>query len=295
MITVSLIGEQPLPNLLPLRYQLPNAAILVHTDRTRTVAERLRRLLAQKIKIHMLHTDPYDIHKIREDLEGFLTCEGLEGTQPVFNLTGGTKTMVMAAYEAARKFGAPFFYLQSEGKRSVLYHYQFEGWEAQYKGREILPGVLTIEDYLKAHLDEPYPKITGPREPFEEAISEALKETVDEVVVGVTLAQALEVDLVVRVENQVGVIQAKTGSKAREKTGLDQLNAACEQRYLGTYTHKILAVNQQWDQTQTNLRELANAWRIAVIELPSFTRDTPYLSEEDQKRLREQVIQLLRG
>lgn len=294
MITVSLIGEQPLPNLLPLRYQPPNAAILVHTDRTRTVAERLQRLLAPKIKIHMLHTDPYDIHKIREDLEGFLTCRELKGTELVFNLTGGTKTMVMAAYEVARKFGAPFFYLQSEGKRSVLYRYQFEGGEAQYKGEEILRGVLTIEDYLRAHLDEPYPKITGPKGPFEEAISEALKGTVDEVAVGVTLAPAVEVDLVVRVENRVGVIQAKTGSKAREKTGLDQLNAACEQRYLGTYTYKILAVNQQWNQTQTNLRELADAWRITVIELPSFTRNTPYLSEEDQKRLRERVIQLLR-
>lgn len=294
MITISLIGEQPIPNLLPLRYQPPDRAILVCTDRTEAVATRLQRLLNQySISAQLLPTEAYDILKIREDLQEFLASEGLEGADLVFNLTGGTKTMVMAAYEVAREYRAPFFYLQSEGKRSVLHRYRFEGGEARYEHREILPGVLNIEDYLKAHLDNP--QITGPRHPFEEAIGKALNGTVDEVAVGVTLAPALEVDLVVRLENQVGVIQAKTGSAARRKDGLDQLNAACEQRHLGTYTHKILAINQRWDPTLTNLRELAAAWRITVVELPSFTDATPSLSEEDQKRLQEQVIQVLRG
>lgn len=293
MVIISLIGEQPIPNLLPLRYLKPKRAILVHTDRTKTVAGRLQRLLAPEIEVLLLHTDPYDINKIQEDLEKSLA--GLERTELAFNLTGGTKTMVMAAYEVARNYGAPFFYLQSEGKSSVLYRYRFEGGEARYEGKETLPGVLTIKDYLKAHLDDPYPQITGPRHTFEEVVGKALEGAVDEVVVGVTLAPALEVDIVVRLENRVGVIQAKTGSKARTKEGLDQLNAVCEQRYLGTYTQKILVINQRWDHTLTNLRELADAWRIKVIELPSFTDATPYLSDEDQKLLREQVKKVLRG
>jgi len=116
-----------------------------------------------------------------------------------------------------------------------------------------------------------------------------------EVKVGVTLAGALEVDLVVRHENQVGVIQAKTGKAACKKDGLDQLNAACDRPYLGTYTAKILAVNRRWDRTQANLRELAAAWRIHVVALPSFTQEHPRLSPKDRKHLQEQVLEVLRG
>ena len=296
MITISLIGHQPIPNLLPLRCQPPDMAILVHTGETANVARRLQRLLERpRVEVRLLPTEAYDVQKIQADLRRFLADTDLEGAELVFNLTGGTKTMMIAAYELAREFKAPFYYLQSEGKRSVLYRYRFEGEKAQYEGKEILPDIITIDDYLKAHLDDPYPQITGPRHPFEEAIGEALKEVVDEVVVGVSLAQALEVDLVVRKGNQVGVIEAKTGSAALKKDGLEHLNAACEQRYLGTYTHKILVINQRWDHTRTNLRELADAWRITVIELPSFTEETPHLSEEDRRYLQDQVVRVLGG
>ncbi len=220
MVTISLIGEQPIPNLLPLRYQPPDIALLAHTDRTKRVAERLQRLLkSPDIQVRLIPTDPYDIRRVQADIRGFLAREGLEGAELAFNLTGGTKTMVMAAYELAREYEAPFFYLQSEGRRSILYRYRFEGGVARYEGKEVLPGVLTIHDYLKAHLDNPYPKITGPRNSFEKAIAEALKEVVDEVVVGVTLAGALEVDLVVRKGNQVGVIQAKRSTTPPDTPG----------------------------------------------------------------------------
>ena len=117
----------------------------------------------------------------------------------------------------------------------------------------------------------------------------------DEVKQGVILGGALELDLVVRLGNQVGVIQAKTGEKAKKKEGLDQLNAACGRENLGTYTAKILTVNQRWDETLENLRELAGAWNITVIELPSFTPDSPSLSPEDQERLRREVRRGLGG
>jgi len=292
-LMVCLIGEQPIPNLLPLRHQPPDIALLVHTDRTKGVAQRLKKLLEPKVKVYLLQTDPYDVQKIHEDLQKFLAENIEEGTELVFNLTGGTKTMVLAAYELAREYNAPFLYLQSEGKRSVLYRYRFEAKEPFYEDKETIPGVITIEDYLKAYVDN-Y-NVTEPRNPFEKEIGKALEGAVDEVVSGVTLAAALEVDLVVRKGNQVGVIEAKTGARARSKEGLDQLNAVCEQRYLGTYTHKILVVNQQWSQTLTNLRELANAWRVTVIELPSFTEEHPFLSEEDKEVLRSEVIKVLSG
>jgi hypothetical protein len=291
-VTISLIGEQPIPNLLPLRYQPPDVAVLVHTDRTRRVAQRLEELLAPKVTVRLLPTDPYDVGKIREDLKKFLAGESGGGEGLEFNLTGGTKTMVLAAYEVAREYNAPFLYLQSEGKQSVLYRYRFKAGKPHYERREIIPEVLKIKDYLEAHVGDC--KVTGARHKFEEEIGNALEGAVDEVMIGVTLAGALEVDLVVRKENQVGVIQAKTGGRARSKEGLRELNAACAREYLGIYTRKILVVDQRWDPTLTNLRDLAEAWGIKVIELPSFSQSGS-LSDEDKKRLRSEVIKVLTG
>jgi hypothetical protein len=45
MILISLIGEQPIPNLLPLRHQPPEVAVLVYSDFTEKAAHRLAKLL----------------------------------------------------------------------------------------------------------------------------------------------------------------------------------------------------------------------------------------------------------
>lgn len=297
MVIISLIGKQPVPNLLPLRYQLPDTAVLVCTDQTEKVARQLEQLLARNhIGVQLLFTDAYDIRKIQEDLQGFLREKGWQGADLIFNLTGGTKTMVLAAYEVAREYQAPFLYLESEEKKSHLYKYRFENGVARREGDEILPGCITIDDYLRAYVGN-Y-SVTGPAKGtggiFEQVIVDALQSKVDEILPGVTLGGALEVDLVVRCENQVGVISAKTGKKAREKVGLDQLNAACDPEYLGTYTRKMLVINQAWP-ARYNLRDLARAWDIRVIELPSFSENSPSLSLDDQQHLVQTVRQVLLG
>lgn len=298
-VMISLIGEQPIPNLLPIRRIQPDEVLLLYTKRTEATANRLKRLVEMDgVRVHMLSTDPYDIQRARADLEGYIRDQGWTGSALVFNLTGGTKTMVLAAYQIAMALGAPFVYLQSEGRQSRLYRYEFVAGDYQKGGDEVLPGLITIDDYLRAHVGDyetRKPRFSDLGTQFEEAIESALVGWVDEVKRGVRLGGALEVDLVVRLGNQVGVIQAKTGKKANEKDGLDQLNAACAREYLGTYTAKILVINQKWDHTVTNLRDLAKAWNITVVQLPSFTESSPSLSPGDQEELRRAVRGVLGG
>ena len=297
-VMISLIGEQPIPNLLVLRYEKPQEAVLAFTDRTKLVAERLQNLVKKNTQSYLLPADPYDIRSIYEDLKELLKERNWHGEGLVFNVTGGTKTMVLAAYQIAVALHSPFLYLQSEGKRSRLYRYEFSDGAYRNVSDEFLPGLISIDDYIYAYLGRTPEKREKPRDAFgqafEEAIAQALREINIEAKVGVHLAGALEVDLMVRYENQVGVIQAKTGGTARKKTGLDQLNAACDQRYLGTYTRKILIINEVWDKTRSNLQELAEAWRITVIELPSFTKDSLHLSDADRRRLQNEMAKVLR-
>ena len=294
MIMISLIGEQPIPNLLPIRYQPPAVAVLVHSDRTERAARRLERLLPPGCKPVYCSVSAYDIQAMSRDLTNLIGRQGWKATELTFNVTGGTKSMALAAYLVATEGRSPFLYLQSEGKQTRLYRYEFEadGTPRMVDDR-LLPGLITIDDYLRAYVDD-Y-QLTGFSKDeaggqFERAVYATLHPTVDEIVAGTKLLGALDVDLVVRCSNQVGIIEAKTGPGV--KKGIDQLNTAGGQRYLGTYTQKILVSDQRWDHTRSNLRELAEARRIEVIEVPSFSA-RGQLSVEDAERLAQRVCECL--
>ena len=294
MIMISLIGEQPIPNLLPIRYQPPTVAVLVHSDRTERAARRLGRLLPPGCEPVYCSVSAYDIQAMSRDLAILIERQGWKATDLTFNLTGGTKPMVLAAYLVAVERRSPLLYLQSEGKQTRLYRYDFEADStARMVDDRLLPGLISIDDYLQAYVDAH--QLTGFSKDeaggqFERAVYAALHPAVDEIVAGAKLLGALDVDLVVRCGNQVGIIEAKTGPGV--KKGIDQLNTAGGQRYLGTYTQKILVSDQQWDHTRSNLRELAEARRIVVVEVPSFSTGGQ-LSAEDAERLAQRVCECL--
>ena len=69
-ILISLIGEQPVPNLLPIRYEKPQEVVLAYTDLTEKVFQRLKKLLEPDILVHPLEkADPYDIRVFQEQLQ----------------------------------------------------------------------------------------------------------------------------------------------------------------------------------------------------------------------------------
>ncbi len=293
-IIVSLVGQQPIPNLLPIRHIKPRAVLLVYSDFTQRAAEKLTQLVEDDLVVWPLLTEAYAITNIRDNLINKLHKEQAVSEDIIFNVTGGTKPMSLAAYLVASEKRAPFVYLQSEGKRSRLYHYTFDKkGELILTGDDILSGLITADDYLLAYVNS-Y-KLTGFAKNmqgglFERAIHDVLASVVDEILIGAKLLGALDVDFVVRCDNQVGIIEAKTGKGV--KKGLDQLNTAGGQQYLGTYTQKFLVSDQVWDHTRSNLRELAGARRIKVIELPSYGQ-TGKISTADAHKLRFEVCEAL--
>ena len=40
-LMISFIGEQPIPNLIPVKFEKPEATLLVHTERTEGKAKRI--------------------------------------------------------------------------------------------------------------------------------------------------------------------------------------------------------------------------------------------------------------
>ena len=290
---ISLIGEQNLPNLLPILHLEPAQVILVYTDRTEQTAVRLTNLIQAQTEVTQLIVDAYDIDGTRNHLKQAVAK--LPVSDLLVNFTGGTKMMSLAAYQTAVELNAPMIYLKSEGKKSLLYRYDPENGRYLSPRVEEIPPVINIEQYLKAHLDD-YDSVglVNSRQrgyQFERAVSEALKTAVDEICPGVKRRNTIDIDFVVRCGNRVGIIETKTGLK-KPKAGIDQLNTAAGRAYLGTYTQKFFVCDQIWGKNLDDLRQIAQDRRIQIIALPSFSQNDA-LSQEDILKLQTAIREKL--
>lgn len=303
---VTLVGEQPMANLLPIRYLRPRRALLLFSEKTQPISDKLKQVLCRwrtssdepQVEVLEQEVQPYDIAPARQAIREALESCGWDPSKTIFNLTGGTKPMMIAAYDIARSRRARAVYLHSEDSRSLLYYYSFnDGGEGIAPDCTVeIPGVITLRDYLDVHLGvNGYAHgqfANGPGGPFEQAVFTAIRNAVDEADVAIKIGSAVDIDLAVRCGNQVGIAEIKTGRDANRKRAIDQLNTAAHPAFLGRYTARFLIIDRH--HTDRNVSELAKKRGITVIELPSYSADGA-ISEEDQRTLRETVCGTLRG
>ena len=268
---LSLIGEQPIPILLVHRALKPERHLLAASDRTMRVAKNLKRLLPHASILPL--TDAYDLEKIRQSFE--------EAFAPgmVFNLTSGTKPMAWAGYEVARAHRGSVVYLQSEGKQSRLHTLDFSS-AVVAQASALLPPLITIDDYLKAH--GLYPQLEGSFSNRQEvALSHFLREHVDECKSNLKFP-AFEIDFLVRRGNQVAVVEAKAKKKST-RFGIDQLTTITGREYLGTYTGRIWVVSTP---PADQLLDLAKAYRIEVVLVSIYEKAPGRWRLKSQSRAR---------
>ena len=284
-IMISLVGEQPAPNLLPIRRYKPATVVLAYTDRTERVQTNIASVIGGDTIPLEVH--PYEMESIRSALQKCIACHGWSKDDLIFNITGGTKPMAIAAYGLAQSLGALVYYFQTEGGRSIVYRYSFseDGQVQQYAEPDEIPDSITLDDYLRLYLGE-Y-TCEPPRNELERAVLDVLsaEKRVDEVMSSVRPRKLsnVEIDFVVRCKNQVGIGEIKTTGN---KEGVDQLTAVAEQRYLGAYIAKFLTSARPFHPHQ---KELAKAYRITLIELPSYT-DARGVSQPDSAEMLKGIL-----
>lgn len=277
-VLVSLVGEQPVPNLLPVRHIEPAQVLLVHTGHTERTAQRLAGVIGHA-SCEFLQTGPYGMTDIRDRLVEWAGHRAL-GNEVLFNLTGGTKLMAFAALEVARQRAAAVLYYESEGGLSLLHSFRWSEGYLQEGRPEQVTTLVTADEFLRLYVGK---YETKEYKDDLEQVGDALGSLGPEYdlltnvhLVGV--AGNVEVDFVLTRRNQLAVGQVKrTASKTK---GIDQLLAATDQRTLGTYTRRILVTTQELD---TNSVDLAEAHRIRVVVLSSARAGA--LSDEDRDRL----------
>lgn len=299
---IALVGDQTLPNFLPVLHFKPDNVIFIYTTRTRQTFENLSTVLEkQKPNVYGMETDPYAIEAITSDLNRGLEKLSEVTTQPlVFNLTGGTKTMCLAAYQVAAQLNVPVIYFQSEGRQSAVDWYSWQNHQLCHERREQLPEYLCLSDMLDLQLgsgkDATGKNRWEEKEPtiekdtyghlFEKAIAQALRDHTYEVMCSVKgKNNQIDVDVMIGYGNQVGIIEAKT-SKKGEITDLrstKQLSAAM--RYLrGTYIQQFLVIN---GKPSSDLQMMCEILNITIICLPNYKSGPSSfsLSQEDTETL----------
>lgn len=307
MNLVCLVGEQPIPNMLPIlqfkKKEVLKRTLLVCTsnERIKKAAERLKKLCEQKkIDAEILDIgDAYRLGKIIDKLREKISSQ--PDADWTFNLTGGTKLMSLAAAQFAADLKRPCVYYQTEAERNqslgrLLYYQTDENgrFVEQPEKSEVLPTLITLEDFLHVHLDGYEQKnIDKSQEGWqlEEAVYNALKDDVDEIMRNIKpkgVKNQLEIDLLIRIGNQVGVVEVKTGGEGSGKKAVDQLTTVVAREYLGTYTLRFLVTQQAKDD---RYKALAKALRVNVIELTSYKKNThgEKLPPNDKQELVEQV------
>lgn len=291
MILLSLVGEQPIPNLLVARALKPAICVWAHTTRTAPIADRLRKLL-DPLPSALLAVESYDVAGIEAAVSDWVRAQPV-GTVIEFNLTGGTKPMAWAAERVAAQFNLPFVYLQTEDKVVQLMRYQPQGNTLALTEARNLPRLITVKDYLRAHGLWAWQVKTGRRDPFEALVEAVLKKSCDEVQANFDF-DAFEVDFLIRRGNHVGVMECKRGRQKMQNNkrgGIDQLVIASDNKYLGTYTERFLISDSPLPD---NIMKLAQARQVRVAILESAAR-TGYhnLTKSDERLLADLVVQHL--
>jgi len=285
MLLVSLIGEQPLPNYLPIQQLKPPQVLLICTEKTSTQAERLKNVLMvhpSPPKVEIINVHPYLLQEIYEKIHKRVQ----EEENVLFNVTGGTKMMSAAAMLLAANMRKKCLYYQSENNLSRLYHYTIENGIPQLEKYEDLEDdYFSVDDYLRLYLGkyrlEGYHKEKNGKLSdgglFEQAVCETLKKEGFEVLAGIRPegeGNQLEIDLIFRLKNQIGIAEIKLGDKENEsiKKGIDQLSTASQREYLGTYAHRFLITARK--VTNAN-KKIAYRHGVKLIQLTDYSSLNP--------------------
>lgn len=291
---LALVGEQPIPNVLPVAHFGPDRVALICTRQTQWMADRIGEYLGELAARPFCVTDPYLVGVIMADLDRYIDTRGWSEAELLINLTGGTKAMALAALETARYSGsrASAFYCQTGARDHLLHRFRFvDGRLTSEPPMRIAPS-LTINDFLRLHAGRWH--LEEFKNDFERNVATVLGSLGSEYEFWPNvrlsgIGHGVEVDGILRFGSTFGVFEIKL--RAKKSDGLDQLRSVTEQRTLGTYTKRFLVTS---DPMHHNDMDLAEAYRVTVATLPSGRQAR--LSAEDVCRLTEVVTrEMTRG
>lgn len=286
MILLSLVGEQPIPNLIPL-WQAPqqySAARFAATSETREIAKNLAKtirndpLLSHITPNPVLELDAYDINTTRSRLAKALAAYQENNSSVCLNLTGGTKIMSLAALLAAFGTGVPLLYVSTQNN-SIIY-YQSDGNETH---RQEISIKIDVKQYFNAHnlevsshpnfnLNAAKPLVHPPKEgdDLEKKVFQLARDSgkFDDVQRNIFIRRRIkqnwvrnELDIVVTRNGRLAVCSCKSGDITKED--IYELASLSRREAAGIYCGKVLVCGRK--EIPEALRDRARASQVRLV------------------------------
>lgn len=143
-VHVCLVSHQPIPNLIPLKIAglEPKKVILLVSPDMKTQADRIEGVInSWKIETERKPIAPFDLESALETCLEVLFM--LDAENVILNVTGGTKIMALAAFEAFRKMKRPILYVDTQNREIQRIHHDSEKLPFE--------SVLKIKPYLASY------------------------------------------------------------------------------------------------------------------------------------------------
>lgn len=131
-IHITLLGKEVLPVYYPIKQFRPNIVYIIGTEQNRSLAERLRHLLTRGQEgevgeampllkqVKFIETKAFDYEAINTACRKIYEDHSeLSGDSFMFNLTGGTKIMALAAFAVACENGSKVIYTDSTTIKTI--------------------------------------------------------------------------------------------------------------------------------------------------------------------------------
>jgi hypothetical protein len=284
-LLLSLTGEQPVPNLLPLwQFSELSSTQFAATDTTLPVAETLQTAIASDPQLSRIEVlpplkiDAYDIGRTRLVL-GRAIGEHLEKGRDIWlNLTAGTKMMSLAALQAAYGSGLTLIYVATEQKQIIFL--RSDGTEFR---REPILVSVSVEQYLSAHGLEVSDNLGfrpgGRFAPEPPKSGDELERRVYDLAAGCGWFDDVRRNVYIRkltsrgyVRNELDLAVVRNGRLAvcscKNKTklypsSLYELSSVMRREYAGIYCGKLLVTTAEASDL---LRERARAWGVKLVD-----------------------------
>ena len=293
MLLLSLVGEQPIPNLLPLWHSRAYTQVqFAATPTTWGVAKGLADAIHADAQLRRLQVlEPvmlaaYDVQASRRALAAALVKHQQAGLEVRLNLTGGTKLMSLAGVQAAFGSGVQLLYISTEENQII-----YLGSDGAELERQPLKVKISVAQYLAAHglevgedasfrpaarryasppptegseLEEQVYRLAYQSGLFDDVRRNVFirKQTGREAVIN-------ELDVVVARNGRLAVCSCKSG-KAVTKETIYELASLSRRESAGIYCGKVLAASQA--SLSLPIRERARDMNVRLVygdEIPN--------------------------
>lgn len=266
MKLINLVGEQPIPNLIPL-WQWPDRFSSVQfamTETTLCLFGRLKKIIESDKRLNRISVEEpllLEAYNIQSAAETIISAASHSGSEKVLlNLTGGTKMMSIAAFYASLEKNLNFLYVTTQ--KGFIIEHNPGGIEIS---RELVSINVSVAQYMTAYGLEiynphPFSDLKPPKDgdELENLVYNAAvsSEKFDDVMKNVHIRRPgrvgtvkNELDVVLTWNGVMAICSCKSGRKINKEM-LYELSSLSRRESAGIYCRKVfICSNNELDRS----------------------------------------------